>query len=64
MSAPFGVDGSREGECCLLQILASGEPREEGLITGKAALAQPFEFAEDRLPGSLLSEFGTGAHRT
>jgi len=49
----------------LLQVLASGEPREEGLITEMAILAQSLEFPEGRLLRSLLSDFGgTGAHRT
>jgi len=49
----------------LLQVLASGKPREEGLIMEMAILAQPLEFPEGRLLRSLLSDFGrTGAHRT
>jgi hypothetical protein len=48
---------------CLLQLLASDEPRKEGLIAGMAALAQSSEFVEGRLLGFRLSGFRAGAHR-
>ena len=62
MGAPFGVHRAGEDKNRLLNLGASGEPREEGLIAGVAVLAPLLEFSEDRLLGFLSSCLRFGSH--